>query len=222
MLKQHLCLALLLAIFFISCNQSHHIAPDEVTEVLTRYGKENPENEVIIETSKGIIRLKLYDDTPLHRANFIRLIKQGFYTDNVDFYRIIYGFMIQGGKGAGYDSYLVPPEFKAKYFHKKGALAMAHRDKDNPDNASSPTEFYIVQGQRKDRVELDLAKLTSEQINVYTSIGGTPSLDGAYTVFGEVTEGMDVVQRIAEAETYTEKPLKRIGFKIMLSNVSKK
>lgn len=197
-----------------ACSQSHDIDPAKVREVLTEYGNQNPENQVQIQTSYGNITLRLYEDTPLHRANFIRLIKQGFYDNGADFYRVIYAFMVQGGRGAGYDSYLVPPEFTPKHFHKRGALAMAHGD--NPENASAPTEFYIVQGQRQDSTELDLTKLTPEQIQTYTTQGGSPNLDGKYTVFGEVTEGMDVVQKIAEVETYSEKPLKRIPLKVVL------
>src|SRR4051812_16216295 len=119
------------------------ITKENVKEVLLRYGKANPENEVTIETDYGTMRLKLYDETPLHRANFIKLIKDGYYED-AQFYRIFYQFMIQGGTYPKELNYTIPAEFNKKYIHKKGALSMARSDENNPNLESSSTEFFIV------------------------------------------------------------------------------
>ncbi len=165
-------------------------------------------------TNKGTIILRLYDETPQHRNNFIKLVKQKFY-DSVLFHRVIQKFMIQGGDptskrakpnealGEGDLGYTVPAEFKPQLFHKKGALAAA-RD-NNPSKASSATQFYIVQGivfnnetiaEAKSRNRWS-ASVTPEQEQVYRTLGGTPHLDQNYTVFGEVVKGLAVVDSIA-------------------------
>src|SRR5687768_4325914 len=110
----------------LSCGKQESVAvtKENLNDVLTQYGKENPETEVEISTSFGIIRLKLFSDTPLHRANFVKQIKEGYY-DNADFYRVVYEFMIQGGDMSKSLPYRLPSEFRPHYFHKKGALAMA-------------------------------------------------------------------------------------------------
>src|SRR5690606_26525935 len=99
------------------------ITNENIVEVLTVYGKENPENEVIIETDYGTMRLVLYDDTPLHRANFVKLIKEGHY-ENAEFYRVFYQFMIQAGDPDNQLPYMIPAEFRPNHIHKKGALSM--------------------------------------------------------------------------------------------------
>ena len=178
-----------------------------VREFLTVYGQDNPETEVLISTSLGNLKVKLYEDTPLHRANFIRLVKGGYY-DNTAFYRILRGFMIQGGHANELentpDLYTVPAEIKHHHFHKKGALAMArYGDDANPKKESSAHNFYLVQGQKMNLPELeDVAtemKLTllPEQKKLYQQIGGAPTLDEQYTVFGEITEGLEVLDKIA-------------------------
>jgi peptidylprolyl isomerase len=230
---------------------------------------------VEIKTSQGNIVVKLYEKTPLHRANFIRLVKKGFY-DSLIFHRIIPTFMIQGGDpdskraasgamlGNGGPGYTIPAEILPEYFHKKGALAGARLGDDvNPTKASSGSQFYLVQGkvfteaeltqmaqrmsnmkrqqngqklyqeylnrpenaallrtvirlqqaQNRDSLELvskaaieyvnsQLQKIpdfsfTPEQIKAYSTLGGAPHLDGGYTVFGEVVEGLDVIDKIA-------------------------
>jgi cyclophilin family peptidyl-prolyl cis-trans isomerase len=173
--------------------------------------------KIKIITSKGTIVVELYNETPLHRDNFLKLVKKKFY-DSVLFHRVISGFMVQAGDpeskaavpgmryGSGGLNYRVPAEFRSELFHGRGALAAA-RD-NNPEKASSSCQFYIVQG-RKFKEE-DLRNMLSgmqsgrtfseEQIKVYTSEGGSPHLDGNYTVFGKVTEGMDVVDLIASAK----------------------
>ena len=167
-----------------------------------------------IETNLGNIQVKLYDQTPLHKENFEKLIAEQFY-DGVLFHRIIAGFMIQTGNGATKPSfdgnaldYTVAAEFVPEYYHKKGALAAARTgDAVNPEKRSSPSQFYIVQGRTYTDEELDQMeerfnrKFSEFQRGVYRTIGGTPFLDQNYTVFGEVVKGLDVVDAIAAVPT---------------------
>lgn len=184
------------------------LTAENAEEVLAAYGKENPDTIAVISTRHGDIKVRLYKDTPLHRANFVRLAKGGFY-DQGEFYRVVKGLVIQGGDSDNrtmkQGPYKIPPEFNPKYFHKKGALAMArYGDDRNPDKKSSSHNFYIVQGKPREVDEIRAyeaqfgKKYTPEQVQIYTSIGGEPSLDYEYTVFGEVIEGLDVVDKIAE------------------------
>jgi cyclophilin family peptidyl-prolyl cis-trans isomerase len=189
-------------------------------EFLLQYGKANPENKVKIETDLGTIRLHLYDDTPLHRANFVRLIKEGHYK-NADFYRVVFGFMIQGGDKQNQLPYKIPAEFRPEHYHKKGALSMAREDVNNPEMESSAAEFFIVHGNRYDLDEMEAEarvhrlSLTPEQKEAYTTVGGYMSLDQKYTVFGEVTEGLDVVDKIAnERVVNIDRPKRKIPFTI--------
>lgn len=197
------------------------ITQENIREVLTKYGQENPENEVLIETSHGNIRLKLFDDTPLHRANFVKLIKEGFYDDDANFYRIVYEFMIQGGDLKQNLTYRIPAEFHAKYFHKKGALSMARVSENNPEMQSSASDFFIIHGGRytQEDVEIDSKNLgltlTPEQQQAYITEGGYMELDQKYTVFGEIVEGLEVVDKIASEKVFdVDKPLREIPFKI--------
>jgi cyclophilin family peptidyl-prolyl cis-trans isomerase len=234
----------------------------------------NMENEkrthVKLETTMGNIIVELYNETPKHRDNFIKLVKEGVY-DSTLFHRVIKQFMIQAGDpesknasdtamlGNGDVGYTVPAEFNPKFFHKKGVLAAARQGDDvNPEKASSGCQFYIVTGrkftepqllgmenkindQREEAIFNDLARqhmkeiykmrkandnaallelqdsleaqahelaeqgekfrFTPEQIKAYSTIGGAPHLDGSYTVFGEVVEGMDAVEKIEIAKT---------------------
>lgn len=217
---------------------------------------------VRLETNQGTIRVRLYDDTPLHRDNFVKLVNEGFYTDKI-FHRVIPHFMIQGGDTAAghFLDYTIPAEFRMPSgFHKRGALAAARfGDDENPEKASSASQFYIVTGEKysdfgldalqkeryerlKQRIynELQLENrdtlkalyregdkagiaglretilsraekqaearkgetlFTDEQREIYTTEGGTPHLDGEYTVFGEVIDGMDVVGKIEKVPT---------------------
>ena len=180
--------------------------------------KMNKGTMVEMTTSMGKITLRLYDETPLHRDNFLKLVKNGTY-DGLLFHRVIKDFMIQAGDpksrdakpgqplGDGTLGYTVPAEFRTELIHKRGALCAARQgDQVNPKKESSASQFYIVQGQVWDDKTLDMMemrfgkKYTPEQRKVYTTVGGTPHLDGDYTVFGEVVEGMDVVSKIAEAQ----------------------
>jgi cyclophilin family peptidyl-prolyl cis-trans isomerase len=214
----------LIAILLIaaSCGEKTEVVTNEnVNEVLIRYGESHPEKDVIIETSYGTMKIRLYDDTPLHRANFIKQINEDYYGDDGTFYRIINKFMIQGGVQSKQLDYLVPAEFNPNHYHKRGAIAMAHYDEGNPEMKSSPTEFYIMQGQIY--TEEDVAfeeqerkmKMTPRQKEDYMTIGGDFSLDQKYTVFGEVIEGFDVIAKIANEKTYsTDKPVSKIPFTI--------
>ena len=168
------------------------------------------ETKVLIKTSLGDITVKLYNDTPLHRDNFIKLVKQGWYEGST-FHRVIKNFMIQGGgnkDGKQDPGYTIDAEIKANHFHKRGALAAARLSDDvNPQKRSSGCQFYIVQGSKYTNENLNSfetrygVKYTKEQRDTYTTIGGTPHLDGTYTVFGEVVSGLDVVDKIAAVKT---------------------
>jgi len=253
------CLTLIIVSIITSCN-----TPGASDDTL-----------VLIQTSVGDIKIILYNETPLHRDNFIKLIKSGFY-EGISFHRVIKEFMIQAGDPLtkavsenlpdSISNYTIPAEINPLLFHKKGALAAARQGNDvNPYMRSSGTQFYIVQGTKYTEEELNVAeqrinsqvkqglfikliketadslkaagisatdaeiqeiasvemfqylsttpdfKLSPEQRNAYISIGGTPRLDGSYTVFGEVTEGLDIVDRIAATETdASDKPINNI------------
>ena len=186
--------------------------------------KKKKQTKVLISTEYGNIKIALYNETPKHRDNFIKLVKEGFY-DSLLFHRVMKNFMIQGGdpesKGAkegaalgnGGPGYTIPPEFNPKFIHKKGALATARQpDSWNPKKESNGSQFYIVQGRKFEKDEVvkinnqknarrDTAiTYTEEQYKTYEEIGGYPSLDMEYTVFGEVIEGLEVIDKIAENE----------------------
>lgn len=246
---------------------------------------------IIIETALGTMKLKLYEETPLHKANFIKLVKQKFF-DSLMFHRVINNFMIQGGDnlsrhakagdslGHGDIGYTIPAEFNTKLIHKKGRLAAARESDDiNPNKESSASQFYIVMGKKRtmdelkkyeDRInqthytncartymktnegirlklnynrlktenKIDSAalinalieekiktvhlktpeyKFNTQQIEIYTSIGGTPHLDGTYTVFGEVIEGIEIIDKIAAVKTdKKDRPIDDLRMKVKL------
>lgn len=179
------------------------------------------EHEVLLETSKGTIRVKLYNDTPIHRDHFLKLVQQGFY-DGLLFHRVIPDFMIQAGDSASRhakegavlgnspEPYTLPAEIHyPTHFHRRGALAAAREgDEVNPQRSSSYSQFYIVTGsiftddgldvvqERLDSVTNNTVKLTPKIKEVYRTFGGAPHLDGQYSVFGEVVEGFDVTDLI--------------------------
>ena len=242
------------------------------------------ENVVNIETSEGTITVRLYEDTPLHRENFVKLVKEGYY-DGLLFHRVIDHFMIQGGDpdsrgaapgvllGESDPGYMIDAEFRPSHFHKKGALAAAREgDAENPERRSSGSQFYLVQGNVFTPEELgntvarvneyrrmavyerlksqcaamldslqslgdqqglaalsesltarcdslsrtEQLTLTPEQREAYTTLGGTPHLDGQYTVFGEITDGMEVLERIAAVATDSnDRPLQDVVIRRM-------
>ena len=250
-------------------------------------GGGNENTTVTIKTTSGDIKIKLYDNTPLHRDNFIKLVNMSFY-EGVSFHRVIKDFMAQAGdpstrtnaKGSLPDSiktYTIPPEFNAQNFHKKGAVAAARQgDEINPEMRSSGTQFYIIKGEKLSDSDLNMVeqrinsgikqsafnkyfketadsvrripgntltnaqiqeiasvkmfqyltsykdhKITEEQRNIYKTSGGTPMLDGTYTVFGEVVEGLDVLDKIVSVSTdQNDKPLTDI--KILKVKIDKK
>ncbi len=182
------------------------------------------ETLVLIQTSYGDITAKLYNDTPLHRDNFLKLIRQGWYDDS-PFHRVINSFMIQGGgnkEGKTDPGYTVDAEFKTNHIHKKGALAAARMpDQINPEKRSSGSQFYIVQGRKFSAADIQMMSrrsgitYTEEQIRSYSTLGGTPHLDGDYTVFGEVIDGFDVIDKIAAVQTgQADRPIKDVTMKI--------
>ncbi|UKJ07985.1 peptidylprolyl isomerase [Solitalea lacus] len=196
--------------------------------------KKQPNYYVKFTTDSGICIARLYNSTPLHRDNFIKLTQQHFY-DSLMFHRVIKNFMIQGGDpdskrapkdkvlGEGDTGYTIPAEFNDSLFHKKGVLAAA-RD-NNPAKASSGCQFYIVQG--KKFTDADLAKLEqtrlkgrkipASQREVYKTIGGTPHLDQNYTVYGEVVKGLEMVDKIASTKTdENNRPVTDIRMKVEL------
>jgi peptidyl-prolyl cis-trans isomerase B (cyclophilin B) len=182
--------------------------------------KKDRKRNVLVQTTMGDIVIRLSDSTPLHRDNFLKLVKIGYY-DSLLFHRVIKDFMIQSGDptskratagqplGNGGPGHTVPAEFRATLFHKKGAIAAARMgDNVNPTKASSGSQFYIVQGKTFTEGGLDSLettrlnrKIPPEQREAYKTIGGTPHLDQGYTVYGEVTRGLDVVDKIAAVQT---------------------
>ena len=182
------------------------------------------ETMFVIHTDYGDITGMLYNDTPGHRDNFIKLIKEGWFNGST-FHRVINGFMIQGGgkqDGSVDVGYTIPAEFVPARIHKKGALSAARKgDNVNPEKRSSGSQFYLVQGKVYGDAELDAleqrkqCEWTEEQRKVYKTVGGTPHLDFDYTVFGEVIEGLDVIDKIAAVPTgYRDKPLKDVSMTI--------
>jgi cyclophilin family peptidyl-prolyl cis-trans isomerase len=189
--------------------------------------KKDRKRDVELITTNGSIVLRLSDSTPLHRDNFLRMVKSHFY-DSVLFHRVIKNFMIQAGDpqskqakprqplGEGGPGYTVPAEFRSSLYHIKGAVAAARQsDEVNPQKASSGSQFYIVQGRTFTDAGLDSVenirlkrKIPLTHREVYKTVGGVPHLDQSYTVFGEVIKGLDVVDSIASEPT-SRQPLDR-------------
>lgn len=216
-------------------------APQVSTNDNTQPMETNRNAKVRIITPMGTMVAELYDQTPKHRDNFLKLAREGYY-DNLLFHRIINGFMVQGGDpdsrdapqnmrlGSGGPSYKVDAEFVDTLVHTKGALAAARQgDMQNPRKMSSGSQFYIVQGkptppqmllglEKQRNVRRDSSnffKYSDEQIEQYTTLGGTPHLDGEYTVFGRVIEGLDVIDSIAAVKTGAmDRPVENVWFKV--------
>lgn len=183
----------------------------------TKAQKKSQNAMILLETSLGNIKIELFNDTPVHRDNFLKLVNDGFY-NGVLFHRVIEGFMIQTGDpesktaakgdrlGSGGPGYTLPAEIVPSHFHKRGAIAAARTgDQGNPMRRSSGSQFYIVHGTKTPASTLKQYarygfEFSDEQMKAYEEIGGAPTLDAQYTVFGEVIEGMDVVDKIATVE----------------------
>lgn len=213
---RNLFLSLFVAIFAFGC--SNKVADKNIaTEPKEEETKEKT-TMVIISTDLGEMKAVLYNETPLHKENFIKLAKEGYF-DGCLFHRVIDGFMIQGGDpdsktakpgqmlGQGGPGYTIPAEFKQELIHKKGALAAARMaDQVNPQKASSGSQFYIAQGKSYTENELNMLSsrmgkaFNKQQMEAYTTVGGVPFLDYEYTVFGEVVEGLEVIDKIAAVE----------------------
>jgi peptidyl-prolyl cis-trans isomerase A (cyclophilin A) len=183
----------------------------QIKEYFTAYGEENPERLVKLKTRLGDIIIELFEDTPIHRANFVHHIKRGLYEKTI-FYRVVPDFMIQGGnsdnditleKRTNAGAYYIPSEVTKNHIHERGAVAMAMSYVNNPEMKSAQYSFYIVIGAKftdgglKATEEEYGIKVPLENRELYKTIGGSPHLDGKHTVFGKVIEGMDVVEAIA-------------------------
>ncbi len=208
------------------------------TQVCVAQKKSKKDYLVTISTQFGDMQLVLFDETPKHKANFIKLAKEGFYNGTL-FHRVIDGFMIQGGDpasktakagdplGEGDLGYTIPAEFNDKLFHKKGVIAAA-RD-NNPQKASSASQFYLAQG--KVFKEEDFAAVErrtgrpvpAAQKEVYKTIGGIPHLDQNYTVYGTVIKGLDIIDTIAkQPKDSRDRPAKDIPMQVKLKKMRKK
>jgi len=207
---------------------------EAVSQPITRIRKSDLKKDVLMRTDSGDMVLRLHHTTPLHRDNFIKLVKSHYY-DGIGFHRIIAGFMIQAGDektksdvdtNSLMKPYTIPAEFAPALFHKKGVLAAARMgDNVNPKKESSGVQFYIVQGrvhtdQSLDSVEtyrLNGRKIPEAQREVYKIQGGSPHLDQNYTIFGEMVSGVEVLDKIAAVKTSGkqggDKPLSTIRIK---------
>lgn len=212
--QHHPSRAALIGLLVLCCTVS------AVAQPQARIRKKDLRRDIEMQTTQGRIVLRLSDETPLHRDNFIRLVKTGYYTD-ILFHRVIQGFMIQAGDNrtrrdsslardtVRFPNYTIPAEFRPDLYHHRGTLAAARMGDDvNPQKASSGYQFYIVQGRVFTETSLDSVetyrlkrKLPDAHRQVYLKSGGAPHLDQNYTVFGEVVTGMDVVDRIAAVQT---------------------
>jgi peptidyl-prolyl cis-trans isomerase B (cyclophilin B) len=212
-MNKSLILILLAALFLVTCQPK--------------------EQHLLIETELGNMKVMLYNSTPKHRDNIVKLVKEGFY-DDLLFHRVIKDFMIQGGDpdsrnaspqqmlGQGGPGYQIDAEIGA--YHFKGALSAARMaDQVNPERKSSGSQFFVVQGYKVQDQELDRwesekgIKYTPEQRKLYREVGGYPFLDNDYTVFGEVVEGLDVIDKIAVVQVgQADRPVKDLKMKISL------
>ncbi len=213
---------LAVAVLLVGCAQQKKVSSRDLRK------------DVLLETSMGEITVRLSDLTPRHRDNFIRLVKTHYF-DGLLFHRVINHFMIQSGDpdsrnappgkplGDGGPGYTIPAEFRTELFHKKGVIAAAREGDDiNPSKASSASQFYLTQGKVFTQAGLDSLergrlmgkKIPERYRSVYTTIGGVPHLDGNYTVFGEVIQGIPVIDSIAAVPTSKgpdkDRPLKDV------------
>lgn len=194
------------------------------------FNKSNEEKEEVVDivTELGTIKVKLFNETPLHRDNFMKMVENGSMNGSI-FHRVIKEFMIQGGSKPGSNGTVsmgetIPAEFNPKFHHKKGALCAARLgDQANPQKMSSGSQFYIVHGRiipevsMKQMAQRSKIVYTEQQYKDYATIGGTPNLDGQYTVFGEVISGLDIVDSIASVAVVGTNPVKKITITLKAS-----
>lgn len=196
--------------------------------ILLAGGVKEKHSYIKITTKFGVATVMLYNETPGHRDNILKLAKEHFY-DSLTFHRVIHNFMIQGGDpqsrnaaadkvlGSGGLEYTIPAEINEKFFHKKGVIAAARTT--NPKKASSSCQFYLVQGKRYKYDELDTLIYSKERIDTYVTLGGTAFLDANYTVFGEIVDGIEMVDRIGAVKTgLADKPVQDVLMKVEVLN----
>lgn len=227
---------LILLVLLISCGNAP-LSGNTANASTVQYNEnQDPQNiRVKFITTHGEIVVELFNETPLHRDNFVKLTKEGFY-DGLLFHRVIDGFMIQGGDpnsrgaqpgqplGMGDPGYTLPAEIVPGKFHRLGALAAARMgDQVNPERRSSGSQFYIVQGRVWTDEELTLfaerrgLNITPEARQIYSTVGGTPHLDYTYTVFGQVISGLEVIASIAAVQTDpANRPLQDVSMRVVL------
>ncbi|TXC82121.1 peptidylprolyl isomerase [Luteibaculum oceani] len=189
---------------------------ENAPKFLGEYFKKNPERDFVISTKYGEIEIRLSDKTPIHTGNFLYLVKEKQYYDSTLFYRVAEDFIIQGGDADNYlisgrkysiGEYALPQEISPDLYHKPGAVAMCRHYDNKNDGLSVSYDFYIVIGKKVSELALQRLErennitFTSQQRKLYKTTGGTPHLDGKHTVFGHVTSGMDVVEKISKLPT---------------------
>jgi cyclophilin family peptidyl-prolyl cis-trans isomerase len=199
--SRKICIFFAITLYLLgSCKQKYELDQADVLSELKFFGQTNADSLIEIRMQAGIIRIKLYQDTPLHRANFVRLIKAGYYKDR-QFYRILPEVCAQSG-GGSYASlrYLIPNEIQPHRFPKRGTIAMARYHTDNPNKMSSASEFFIINAGHK--VPNKYPKVPKSKNDWYAKVGGFRLFDQEYTIFGEVIEGLDLVDKIANQRVY--------------------
>lgn len=210
---------------------SKKLSSENSTEFFSLYAKENRESIISIETEFGQIKIQLFKDTPLHRANFLYLINKGYFNTTF-FHRVSKGHVVQGGNSDSQQTakmrgkigmYKIENEISNHHFHKRGAVSAARSYKKNVEKDSNPFEFFISLGKVYSEAQLKIMAETyetafnSKQVEIYTQQGGSPHLDYQHTVFGEVIEGMDVIEKINGVEVDRgEWPLNNIPIKIKI------
>ena len=204
-------------------NQENH------EEYLLKFFEENESRKIALTTRMGTIKIELFDDTPLHTANFLMLTERDYF-NNTEFTRVVKKFVVQGGNNDKEEeeikrlligNYEMKPEMKENHIHKKGALAMARRYEDNAEMLSSAYNFYIVHGQTFNEPQLMALERDHEMSipqwkrKIYKTTGGAPHLDGKHTVFGQVYEGFDVLDKMASVKTdQSDWPLKPLVMEV--------